>query len=186
MIDIEFQQPTELTLPSAPPELSSQDTPEMPLGGPKKRGRKPGVKNKPKDSVNAEAKTQLHLLTVAVLGMCCAVMIKDAEMHPTSDEYDAILGPLENLVLRRYSVSGMLSPDANDIIMFSVGVAMYGIRISSIRGERKASNRIAKQQAQARNPEPVRTSPEIPFGGIGGNWDALDNVTANAASNDGA
>jgi hypothetical protein len=189
-MDVEINQVQELSLPSTPPIEAQESTPEMPIG-PKRRGRKPGVKNKPKSGmVQEDAKRQLHLMTVAVFGMFCALLIHDPELQPQDEEYDAILGPLENIILRRYSVSGMLSPDANDLLMLAMGVSMYGIRVYQVSRAKHPNKPVSRPVPVQRASENgnINTSNQSPvnsFPGIGENFSALDVVSANAKKHPG-
>src|ERR1035437_2209487 len=113
---IEFEPVEFITVPSTP---QMDNAPEQtPL--PKRRGRKPGSTNKAKVKdgfVDPDTQAQMHLALTAMVSGLCIVLISETDYIPEPTELDAMLKPLENIILRRVKIAGVLSPDFNDAIM---------------------------------------------------------------------
>src|ERR1035437_3866820 len=179
---IEFEPVEFINLPSTPP----LDSTENPL--PKRRGRKPGSTNKVKIKdgfVDPDTQAQMHLALTAMVSGLCIVLISDTDYIPEPTELDAMLKPLENIILRRVKIAGVLSPDFNDAIMLLFGVATYGARVRGISKSRHPAkgNTGSAKPATQRNTGPNiaqrdttenRDSVKIPFPGIGESWSAID------------
>lgn len=135
--------------------------------------------------VDEQARQQLHLVMTAAVGSLCLLLISDKDYVPETQELDAILPPLENILLRRVHMSGALSPDFNDLIVLLFGLAAYGARIRTVRANRKSSTKSAPNSTQGR---PVQTStngknnPVAAFPGIGENWATIDDIKATSSN----
>jgi hypothetical protein len=181
---IEFEPVEFINLPSTPP----LDSTENPL--PKRRGRKPGSTNKVKVKdgfVDPDTQAQMHLALTAMVSGLCIVLISDSDYIPEPPELDAMLKPLENIILRRVKLAGVLSPDFNDGIMLLFGVATYGARIRSISKSKhptKGNTGSIRTTVQGntspnvtqRDTKTDRTSQPNPFPGVGESWDAINGL----------
>jgi hypothetical protein len=131
--------------------------------------------------VDEQSRAQMHLMAAALAGAVCALLIHDAELRPAESELDAILEPLERVVLRRVSIAGKFSEDAQDLTLFVIGVVAYGLRIQSIVASRPkravpATRQQSGQRAAPPNPQaPVDGNGHLPtpLFGLGPNQDAL-------------
>jgi hypothetical protein len=195
---MEIEQENTIILPPKPvedespkgPRLSrpvKDDTPKSePIYAPKERTKKAPVKKAKQATqpIDEQAKQQLHLVMTAAVGGLCVLLISDTEYIPQTQELDAILPPLENILLRRVHMSGALSPDFNDLVVLLFGLAAYGARIRTLRVNRKSTqpranrNQGATIQGNAR----AEDSSIRPFPGVGESWDAIDGLEV-ASSN---